>query len=103
MTFARPQFRAHRKAHKTVISNERWFRKGEPFLDKAFGVRKTVQRHVAVIMILSRARKRAAAPATTNSPMPTAGSRPNQPVDAPTVIGRAVRRKKARNGQLRRT
>ena len=59
MTFARPQFRAHVKAHKTVISNERWFQKGPPFLGGAFTVKKTVQRHAAVINILSRASKRA--------------------------------------------
>ena len=48
------------KAHKTVISNERWFRKGPPFLGKPFTVKKTVQRHAALIKILSRAGKRAA-------------------------------------------
>ena len=60
MTFARPKFRAHVKAHKTVIAHERWFRKGEPLLGKPFMVKKTVQRHAAMIKILSRARKRAA-------------------------------------------
>jgi hypothetical protein len=60
MTFARPKFRAHVKAHGTVAANERWFRKGEPFLGKPFTVKKTVQRHAAMIKILSRARKRAA-------------------------------------------
>ena len=48
------------RAHKTVIANERWFRKGEPILGRAFTVKKTVQRHAALINILSRARKRAA-------------------------------------------
>jgi hypothetical protein len=47
------------KAHKTVIGNERWFRKGAPFLGKRFTVKKTVNRHAAVIEILSRAGKRA--------------------------------------------
>ena len=42
MPFIRPKFRAHVKAHKTVLSNERWFRKGEPFLGKPFTVKKTV-------------------------------------------------------------
>jgi hypothetical protein len=42
------------------VSNERWFRKGEPFLGKPFTVKKTVNRHGAVIKILSRAGKRAA-------------------------------------------
>ena len=60
MTFNRPKFRAHVKAHKTVIAHERWFRKGEPFLGKPFTVKKTVQRHATLIKILSRARKRAA-------------------------------------------
>jgi hypothetical protein len=60
MPFKRPKFRAHVKAHKTVIANERWFRKGAPFLGKPFSVKKTVERHAAVINILSRARKRAA-------------------------------------------
>ena len=60
MTFTRPKFRAHVKAHKTVIADERWFRKGEPFLGKPFTVKKTVQRHAAVIDILSRAGKRTA-------------------------------------------
>jgi hypothetical protein len=46
--------------HKTVIAHERWFRKGEPLLGKAFTVKKTVQRHATLINILSRARKRAA-------------------------------------------
>ena len=60
MPFKRPKFRAHVKAHKTVIAHERWFRKGEPFLGKPFTVKKTVQRHAAVINILSRAGKRTA-------------------------------------------
>jgi hypothetical protein len=55
-----PKFRAHAKAHKTVIGTERWFRKGEPFLGKPFTVQKTVRRHATVIAILSRAAKRAA-------------------------------------------
>jgi hypothetical protein len=59
MPFFRSKFRAHVKAHKTVISNERWFQKGPPFLGKPFTVKKTVRRHAAVIKILSRARKRA--------------------------------------------
>ena len=56
---SRPEFRAHVKAHKTVIGNERWFRKGQPFLGKPFTVKKTVNRHATVIKILSRAAKRA--------------------------------------------
>ena len=60
MTFARSKFRAHQKAHKTVIAHQRWFRKGEPLLGKPFTVKKTVERHAAVIKILSRAGKRAA-------------------------------------------
>jgi hypothetical protein len=56
----RPKFRAHQKAHRTVIAQERWFRKGPPFLGKPFTVKKTVRRHAAVIKILSRAGKRAA-------------------------------------------
>jgi hypothetical protein len=60
MFFTRPKFRAHAKAHRTVIGNERWFRKGEPFLGKPFTVKKTVNRHGSVIKILSRAGKRAA-------------------------------------------
>ena len=59
MTFIRPKFRAHVKAHQTVISNERWFRKGPPYLGKPFTVKKTVERHATVIKILSRAAKRA--------------------------------------------
>ena len=57
MPINRPKFR---KAHKTVIAHERWFRKGSPFLGKPFTVKKTVERHATVIKILSRARKRAA-------------------------------------------
>ena len=60
MTFKHPKFRARQKAHKTVIAHERWFRKGEPFLGQPFTVKKTLQRHAAVINILSRATKRAA-------------------------------------------
>jgi hypothetical protein len=60
MFFTRPRFRAHQKAHRTVIANERWFGKGQPFLGKAFTVKKTVKRHATVIKILSRAAKRAA-------------------------------------------
>ncbi len=60
MLFIRPNFRAHRKAHRTVIDNERWFRKGQPFLGKLFTVKKTVKRHATVTKILSRAAKRAA-------------------------------------------
>jgi hypothetical protein len=59
MFFTRPKFRAHVKAHQTVVSNERWFRKGQPFLGKPFTVKKAVQRHATVIKILSRAAKRA--------------------------------------------
>ena len=59
MPFIRPKFRAHVKAHKTVIGNEGWFRKGSPFLGKPFTVKKTVKRHAAVIDILARAAKRA--------------------------------------------
>ena len=59
MPFIRPKFRAHVKAHKTVIGHERWFRKGPPFLGKPFTVKKTVKRHATVIKILSRAAKRA--------------------------------------------
>jgi hypothetical protein len=54
----RSKFRAHRKAHRTVIANERWFRKGQPFLGKPFTVKKAVQRHASLINILSRAGKR---------------------------------------------
>ena len=60
MTFARPKFRAHLKAHKTVIAHERWFRKGEPFLGKPFTVKKAVERYATVVKILSRAGRRAA-------------------------------------------
>ena len=42
MSFNRPKFRAHVKAHKTVIGNECWFGKGSPFLGKPFTVKKTV-------------------------------------------------------------
>jgi hypothetical protein len=59
MPSKRSKFRAHVKAHRTVISNERWYRKGEPFLGKPFTVKKTVNRHRTVIKILSRAGKRA--------------------------------------------
>ena len=59
MTFARPKFRTHVKAHKTVTSNERWFRKGQPFLGRPFTVAKAVKRHATLINILSRAAKRA--------------------------------------------
>jgi len=48
------------KAHKTVIGNERWFRKGSPFLGKPFTVKKAVERYATVVKILSRAGKRAA-------------------------------------------
>ena len=65
MPFNRPKFRAHVKAHKTVIGNERWFRKGPPFLGKQFTVKKTVERHATVIAILSRAAKRAGKAANT--------------------------------------
>jgi hypothetical protein len=60
MSLIRPKFRAHVKAHKTVISNERRYRKGEPFLGKPFTVKKTVQRHATLTNILVRAAKRAA-------------------------------------------
>jgi hypothetical protein len=43
-----------------VISNERWFRKGQPFLGKPFTVKRTVKRHATVIKILLRAAKREA-------------------------------------------
>ena len=59
MPFIRPKFRAHLKAHITVIGHERWFRKGAPFLGKPFTVKKTVERHATLIKILSRAGKRA--------------------------------------------
>ncbi len=59
MSFSRPKFRAHVKAHKTVIGQERWYRPGQPFLGKPFTVKRTVERHATVINILSRAAKRA--------------------------------------------
>jgi hypothetical protein len=59
MPFTRPKFRVHQKAHRIVIANERWFRKGAPFLGKLFTVKKAVQRHATLINILSRAAKRA--------------------------------------------
>ena len=43
-----------------MISNERWFRKGPPFLGKPFTVKQIVNRHATLIKILSRAGKRAA-------------------------------------------
>ncbi len=60
MPFIQRKFRAHLKAHKTVISNERWFHKGQPFLGKPFTVKKTVNRHATVIKVLLRAAKREA-------------------------------------------
>ena len=60
MTFSHPKFRAHVKAHNTVVANERWFRKGPPFLGKAFTVKKTVKRHAEISKILARAAKREA-------------------------------------------
>ena len=60
MPFIQRKFRAHVKAHKTVISSERWFRKGQPFLGKPFTVKKTVNRHATVIKVLLRAAKREA-------------------------------------------
>ena len=65
------------KAHKTVISNERWFLKGEPFLGKPFTLKKAVQRHGTLINILSRARKQAARAGNDELPTPTAGCRLN--------------------------
>jgi hypothetical protein len=58
MFFARPKFRAHQKAHQAVVANERWFRKGQPFLGKPFSVKKAVKRHATLINILTRAAKR---------------------------------------------
>jgi hypothetical protein len=58
MQFARQKFRTHQKSHQTVISNERWFHKGQPFLGKPFTVKKTVKRHATLINILARAGKR---------------------------------------------
>lgn len=58
MFSTRPKFRAHQKAHKTVVSNERWFTKGEPFLGEPFTVKKTVKRHATLNKILARAAKR---------------------------------------------
>ncbi len=53
------KFRAHVKAHQTVITHERWFGKGQPFLGKPFTVKKMVKRHAVVVNILARATKRA--------------------------------------------
>ena len=36
-----------------VVSNERWFSKGPPFLGKPFTMKKTVKRHATVIKTLS--------------------------------------------------
>jgi hypothetical protein len=58
MSFNRPKFRAHQKAHQTVVTSERWFTKGEPFLGESFTVKKTVKRHGTLVSILSRAAKR---------------------------------------------
>ena len=54
MSFSRPKPRVHVKAHKTVISHERWSPKGLPFLGKPFTMKKTVKRQATVIKILSR-------------------------------------------------
>src|ERR1700722_16790171 len=58
MLFIPRKFRALVNAHQTVIDNERWFRKGQPFLGKPFTVKKTVKRHAKIIKILARAAKR---------------------------------------------
>ena len=58
MSFIPRKFCAHVKAHQTVIDNERWFRKDNPFLGKPFTVKKTVKRHAKIIKILARAAKR---------------------------------------------
>ena len=58
MAFNRPKFRAQVKAHKTVIGNERWFRKGSPFLGNPYSKEKTVQRHHQMIGIPRRAENR---------------------------------------------
>jgi hypothetical protein len=49
------QFRAHRKSQQTIITDERWYQKGEPFLGKPFTVKKTVERHKKISDILARA------------------------------------------------
>ena len=74
MTFARSKFRAHVKAHKTVIADERWFRKGKSPLGRAFTVAKSVQRHATLIDIRAAQGSERPALATTNAPMPTTGS-----------------------------
>ena len=48
------------RGHPTGAISQAWFRKGEPFVGRPFTVKKTVNRHAAVIKILSRAAKRAA-------------------------------------------
>jgi hypothetical protein len=55
MSFIPRKFCAHVKAHQAVIDNEHWFRRGHPFPDKLFTVKKTVKRRVTVSKILHRA------------------------------------------------
>jgi hypothetical protein len=54
----RHKFRAHRKAQHTIINNERWYHKGQPFLGKSFTVKKTIKRHAKICDILARAAER---------------------------------------------
>jgi hypothetical protein len=99
MSFTRSKFRAHEKAHKTVIAHERWFQKDAPFLGKPFSVKKTVERHAAVIKILSRAGKRAAR-AGNQQPMPTAGCGLNYPL---AVLAGVPARRPAQSAEERST
>src|ERR1700722_2229028 len=55
-----PKLRSHRKSHRIIIDNERWFKNGPPFLGKSFTANKAIKRHRQISQILKRAAKRKA-------------------------------------------
>jgi hypothetical protein len=57
--FLQPTRRSHRKAHKTIITNEYWYTDGLPDLGDAFTAKKAIKRHRQITKLLERAAKRA--------------------------------------------
>jgi hypothetical protein len=56
----KPKFQRHKKAHASVLRNERWFSDNLPNLGAAFSRKKANKRHKIVVKIVERAAKRAA-------------------------------------------
>jgi hypothetical protein len=55
--FHLPSFKTHISAHEEVLSNELWFKDGNPYLGKQFTARKAKVRKAAIMDLLFRTAK----------------------------------------------